>query len=135
MLLTLQEREGLSPVPDSHPSTLVLGLRNPILADDGVSIHVARAVRAWIAEPMGGAPLQNIAFAEVSMPHALLAMNPEEIIRDVNASGLRGRGGAIFVTGRRWESTRHARAGSWGNGNDHGAQHRVAESRGFGGAD
>lgn len=33
-----------------------------------------------------------------------LTMKPEEIIAEVNASGLRGRGGAGFPTGRKWES-------------------------------
>jgi NADH:ubiquinone oxidoreductase subunit F (NADH-binding)/(2Fe-2S) ferredoxin/NAD-dependent dihydropyrimidine dehydrogenase PreA subunit len=40
-----------------------------------------------------------------ALAHALLAMKPEEIIRDVKASGLRGRGGAGYATGRKWEST------------------------------
>jgi len=43
-----------------------------------------------------------------ALAHALLAMTPEEIIRDVKASGLRGRGGAGFPTGRKWEATRMA---------------------------
>jgi NADH:ubiquinone oxidoreductase subunit F (NADH-binding)/(2Fe-2S) ferredoxin/Pyruvate/2-oxoacid:ferredoxin oxidoreductase delta subunit len=43
-----------------------------------------------------------------ALAHALLAMTPEEIIRDVKASGLRGRGGAGFPTGRKWEATRKA---------------------------
>ena len=33
-----------------------------------------------------------------------LAMSPEEIIAQVKASGLRGRGGAGFPTGRKWET-------------------------------
>ena len=43
-----------------------------------------------------------------ALAHALLAMTPEEIIHDVKASGLRGRGGAGFPTGRKWEATRKA---------------------------
>ena len=35
---------------------------------------------------------------------ALSQMTPEEIIAEVSASGLRGRGGAGFPTGRKWES-------------------------------
>jgi NADH:ubiquinone oxidoreductase subunit F (NADH-binding)/(2Fe-2S) ferredoxin/NAD-dependent dihydropyrimidine dehydrogenase PreA subunit len=44
-----------------------------------------------------------------ALAHALLAMKPEEIIRDIKASGLRGRGGAGFFTGRKWETTHNAK--------------------------
>ncbi len=36
-------------------------------------------------------------------PRALLEMTPEEIINEVKKSGLRGRGGAGFPTGSKWE--------------------------------
>jgi NADH:ubiquinone oxidoreductase subunit F (NADH-binding)/(2Fe-2S) ferredoxin/NAD-dependent dihydropyrimidine dehydrogenase PreA subunit len=39
---------------------------------------------------------------------ALSKMSPEEVISSVKASGLRGRGGAGFPTGRKWESSRNA---------------------------
>jgi NADH-quinone oxidoreductase subunit F len=35
-----------------------------------------------------------------------VSMNPEEIIEEVKASGLRGRGGAGFLTGKKWEICR-----------------------------
>ncbi len=37
-----------------------------------------------------------------------LKMTPEQIIDEVKKSGLRGRGGAGFLTGNKWESTRNA---------------------------
>jgi NADH:ubiquinone oxidoreductase subunit F (NADH-binding)/NAD-dependent dihydropyrimidine dehydrogenase PreA subunit/(2Fe-2S) ferredoxin len=37
---------------------------------------------------------------------ALTAMTPEEVIAEMKRSGLRGRGGAGFPTGRKWEETR-----------------------------
>ena len=37
-----------------------------------------------------------------------LTQTPEEVIEDVKASGLRGRGGAGFLTGFKWELTRQA---------------------------
>ncbi|MDI6844964.1 MAG: NADH-quinone oxidoreductase subunit NuoF [Candidatus Saccharicenans sp.] len=40
---------------------------------------------------------------------ALTRMKPEEIIQTVKDSGLRGRGGAGFPTGIKWEATRKAR--------------------------
>ncbi len=38
-----------------------------------------------------------------------LKMTPENIINEIKKSGLRGRGGAGFPTGNKWESTRNAR--------------------------
>ena len=37
-----------------------------------------------------------------------LAQTPEEVIADIKASGLRGRGGAGFLTGIKWELTRQS---------------------------
>ncbi len=39
----------------------------------------------------------------------LTSMTPEQVIEEIKKSGLRGRGGAGFPTGRKWEHTRHAR--------------------------
>jgi NADH-quinone oxidoreductase subunit F len=39
---------------------------------------------------------------------ALTGMTPEGIIAEISASGLRGRGGAGFPTGKKWESCRRA---------------------------
>ncbi|PKO23515.1 MAG: NADH-quinone oxidoreductase subunit F [Chloroflexi bacterium HGW-Chloroflexi-1] len=38
----------------------------------------------------------------------LSSMTPEQVIAEVQKSGLRGRGGAGFATGRKWEHTRKA---------------------------
>ena len=43
-----------------------------------------------------------------SLAHALAQMTPEEVIEEVEASGLRGRGGGGFPTGRKWRSCREA---------------------------
>ncbi len=40
---------------------------------------------------------------------ALTRMKPEQIIEEIKASGLRGRGGAGFPTGRKWELARAAK--------------------------
>jgi NADH-quinone oxidoreductase subunit F len=43
-----------------------------------------------------------------ALAKALLEMSPEQIIDEVKHSGLRGRGGAGFPTGAKWESCHHA---------------------------
>ena len=44
-----------------------------------------------------------------ALAKALSTMKPEGIIEEIKASGLRGRGGGGFSTGRKWESTRKAK--------------------------
>jgi NADH:ubiquinone oxidoreductase subunit F (NADH-binding)/(2Fe-2S) ferredoxin/NAD-dependent dihydropyrimidine dehydrogenase PreA subunit len=41
-----------------------------------------------------------------AMANALTKMTPEEIIAEISASGLRGRGGAGFSTGKKWDICR-----------------------------
>ena len=43
-----------------------------------------------------------------ALAKALTAMTPEEVIKVMKDSGLRGRGGAGFPTGRKWEACRKA---------------------------
>ncbi len=43
-----------------------------------------------------------------ALTKVLTEMTPEEIIREIKASGLRGRGGAGFPTGLKWEYVRQA---------------------------
>ena len=43
------------------------------------------------------------------LAHALQQMTPEEVCRQIAASGLRGRGGAGYPTGRKWDLVREAR--------------------------
>jgi len=45
-----------------------------------------------------------------SLYKALFEMKPEEIIEEVKRSGLRGRGGAGFYTGNKWESCRKSKS-------------------------
>ena len=44
-----------------------------------------------------------------ALAKALTTMKPDSIIEEIKASGLRGRGGGGFPTGRKWESTRKAK--------------------------
>ncbi|MDY6953543.1 MAG: NAD(P)H-dependent oxidoreductase subunit E, partial [Thermodesulfobacteriota bacterium] len=43
-----------------------------------------------------------------ALAKVISSLSPEEVIRHIKASGLRGRGGAGFLTGRKWESSRNA---------------------------
>ena len=43
-----------------------------------------------------------------SLKRALAEFRPEEVISEIKASGLRGRGGGGFPTGQKWESCRNA---------------------------
>ncbi|MBN2206418.1 MAG: NADH-quinone oxidoreductase subunit NuoF [Candidatus Aminicenantes bacterium] len=45
-----------------------------------------------------------------AMAKALTKMTPEEIVAEITASGLRGRGGAGFPTGKKWEACRREKA-------------------------
>jgi NADH-quinone oxidoreductase subunit F len=45
-----------------------------------------------------------------AMAKALAEMTPEEIIAEIGASGLRGRGGAGFPTSKKWETCRKEKA-------------------------
>ncbi len=42
---------------------------------------------------------------------ALTSMTPDEIIEEIKLSGLRGRGGGGFPTGKKWESVKNAHGG------------------------
>jgi NADH-quinone oxidoreductase subunit F len=44
----------------------------------------------------------------LALRKALLEMTPQEVIEEINKSGLRGRGGAGFSTGQKWEFCRNA---------------------------
>jgi len=45
-----------------------------------------------------------------AMAKVLTSINPEEVIAEIKASGLRGRGGGGFPTARKWETCRRAPA-------------------------
>jgi len=47
-----------------------------------------------------------------ALSKALFRMSPEETVGEVKRSGLRGRGGGGFPTGRKWQSCRDAKGGT-----------------------
>ena len=44
-----------------------------------------------------------------ALAQALASMTPEQVLREVDISGLRGRGGAGFPTGRKWQAVREGK--------------------------
>jgi (2Fe-2S) ferredoxin len=49
--------------------------------------------------------------AYAGLARALFSMTPEEVIAEIEKSGLRGRGGAGFATARKWKAARKAEGG------------------------
>ncbi len=86
---------------DLIPRRLVQNLGDGNNADQLVQAMVVNNIRK--AGP--------VIFAELEPGEALekaLAMTPAEVIRDIKTARLRGRGGAGFPTGLKWEFTRKA---------------------------
>jgi len=50
-----------------------------------------------------------------ALSKALTEMTPEQVIEEIKASGLRGRGGAGFPTGKKWEFCRNASSAKAGS--------------------
>ncbi len=86
---------------DPDPSRLVTEFGDGNNANNLVKAMVQNNIRqageVILAEMQPGAGLKNA-----------LAMSPAEVIRDVKTARLRGRGGAGFPTGMKWEFTRGA---------------------------
>jgi [NiFe] hydrogenase diaphorase moiety large subunit len=86
---------------NADPAALVKKLGDGNNADDLVGSMVENNIRRKDA----------VIFDDYESGTALkkaLAMNPAEVIRDIKTSRLRGRGGAGFPTGMKWDFTRQA---------------------------
>lgn len=105
---------------DQAPAALVNGHTLPALDRNRLAL-IANLVRAglplsqWprmlleVAENVRkGGPLLSETFAPGAALTRALAMGPEGIIAEVDASGLRGRGGAGYTTAAKWASCRKA---------------------------
>jgi len=88
-----EETETVATTPDEIPfyraqHRIVLAL-NGVIDPTSVEDYIAAGGYAGLAKALG-------------------SMQPEEIIDEITASGLRGRGGGGFLTGRKWRSARDA---------------------------
>ena len=108
------ERTSCIGVSDQAPAALV----NDVVVTElspGSARELVRSLRA--NEPVRSTVVGNlrlpgqVIFAPLERGAALgkaLAINPAEVIREIKTSRLRGRGGAGFPTGMKWEYTRAA---------------------------
>jgi NADH:ubiquinone oxidoreductase subunit F (NADH-binding)/(2Fe-2S) ferredoxin/NAD-dependent dihydropyrimidine dehydrogenase PreA subunit len=83
----------------------------PLMSD----IPFFRHQTLWALRNRGMIDPENIAEALArnaysALSRVLFSMTPEEVIQEVRASGLRGRGGAGFPTGQKWEEGRRYRS-------------------------
>ena len=94
------------PGPAGRPGRLPLHSRDPVLeAFLGRQRHIATE-GAGRMDPLD--PDQYRALEGFRALERALQSDPEEIIAEISASGLRGRGGAGFPTGEKWRLVRRA---------------------------
>jgi NADH:ubiquinone oxidoreductase subunit F (NADH-binding) len=83
-------------------------------ADPAPPVVEVRSARAVVLDRVasGGAPRLDEYVAKRGYAALVRALGtePEQIVREVEASGLRGRGGAAFPAGRKWRAVRAAEA-------------------------
>ncbi len=86
--------------PDSLTSQTGDGLNSSELIASEVNNNVIEAGEVLMAPATSGAAIKNS-----------LTLSPEDVINAIKTSGLRGRGGAGFPTGMKWDFTRKASDG------------------------
>lgn len=91
--------EGLNPDQGRLPADLPFLIRQQrvVLANSGICDPESLA-----------SSLENGGYA--ALLHAIEKMAPEEVCHEISASGLRGRGGAGYPTGTKWELVRAAKS-------------------------
>jgi NADH-quinone oxidoreductase subunit F len=105
---TLVGDEVLERLLCDDPAT---GLRHAREADVPFYAHQQRLILANTGELDPTSIDDAIALGGYSALAKALEMGPEAVLEEVKRSGLRGRGGAGFPTGRKWEACRAARGG------------------------
>jgi formate dehydrogenase iron-sulfur subunit len=101
---TVADVPGIFDAPGTHPKAVGLVAEIPFLARQ----NRLTFARCGIADPLDLAAYQALG-GFVGMARAR-ALGPAGICAEVKASGLRGRGGAGFPTGIKWETVRTAAA-------------------------
>jgi NADH:ubiquinone oxidoreductase subunit F (NADH-binding)/(2Fe-2S) ferredoxin/NAD-dependent dihydropyrimidine dehydrogenase PreA subunit len=79
----------MSDIPFFADQTLIVLRNRGLINPENIDEYIARGGYEAIAK-------------------ALTTMTPDEVIREIKASGLRGRGGGGFPTGIKWETCKHA---------------------------
>lgn len=102
--MTPADVPALFDAPDSHPKALGLTEEIPYLKGQ-TRLTFARC---GVIDPLDLAGYE--AMGGLAGLHRAVATKPEEIVDEIAASGLRGRGGAGFPTGIKWRTVLHAKA-------------------------
>jgi NADH:ubiquinone oxidoreductase subunit F (NADH-binding)/(2Fe-2S) ferredoxin/NAD-dependent dihydropyrimidine dehydrogenase PreA subunit len=79
----------MSDIPFFADQTLIVLRNRGLINPESIDEYIARGGYEAIAK-------------------VLTSMTPDEVIREIKASGLRGRGGGGFPTGVKWETCKHA---------------------------
>lgn len=101
----VNDRQVVHITPESVPAMLRGGGESPHLNVTGEP-RIMTAPIGRLAPTDLKAHQSEGAFT--ALENALRHMNPEQVIAEVKASGLTGRGGAAFPTGLKWELARNA---------------------------
>ncbi|HEY4459334.1 MAG TPA: NADH-ubiquinone oxidoreductase-F iron-sulfur binding region domain-containing protein [Pseudonocardiaceae bacterium] len=113
---TAEGRVGYGPVPPSA----VRGLAEALLGDGGHELNLGPVdalpwlrrqdrftfARVGVVDPLSAG--DYVAHGGLAGLRRALSLPPQDVIADVVASGLRGRGGAGFPTGLKWQTVQQA---------------------------
>jgi len=101
---------GERPTPAGHAPVRCLGRCYAAPASTGATIdhvHHAIPVRS-LAEPIVFRHLFDAPLAKADLPALYALPDPDHVLARLEASGLRGRGGAAFPTAAKWRTARRA---------------------------
>jgi len=120
-------KEPLMDIQLAGGARVTYGNLNPRMVSRIIEEHLTRdsPVEEWVVHPFYSKQVRHVmrncgiinprsikeyiaADGYQALGKVLTSMASEEIIEEIKSSGLRGRGGAGFPTGRKWESTRKA---------------------------